>query len=291
MQVNIYGQASLADDVCSLCDDYNLFLQDPIGCDRIVEYRNLHRLSFLDTVATLTCISREAEVVSETTRGPIDFLNGFETGAELPAQQPTALQTQLHKHQKQGLEFMLRREEGWQLHTASQDLWSKVLEVAGSSIYINNITGGKQVEAPPPFGGGIIADHMGLGKSLSMIALITSSIDNTYHNLNWSQTSNITPRNGSTLLVVPSTLLGSWEEQLEKHLVPGSLSWTRHHGKRRLSNADELDRFDLVLTTFQTLASEWKKAAQAPCLVFSNRWRRIVLDEGTHSWDTTSDSC
>ena len=40
--------------------------------------------------------------------------------------------------------------------------------------YINNVTGESQFHPPPKFCGGILADAMGLGKTLSIIALIAS---------------------------------------------------------------------------------------------------------------------
>ena len=39
---------------------------------------------------------------------------------------------------------------------------------------MNTITGETQSEPPPAFRGGILADSMGLGKTLSMISLIAS---------------------------------------------------------------------------------------------------------------------
>ena len=52
------------------------------------------------------------------------------------------------------------------------------------SRYLNNVSERRQCEPPPPFYGGILSDHMGLGKSLSMIALMAldkneSSMGNT----------------------------------------------------------------------------------------------------------------
>lgn len=41
--------------------------------------------------------------------------------------------------------------------------------------YRNTITGLAQIEKPPEFAGGILADHMGLGKTLSMLALIAAN--------------------------------------------------------------------------------------------------------------------
>lgn len=91
-------------------------------------------------------------------------------------------------HQKQGLTFFLRRERGWLLDGPEKDVWSKRIEtnrrtMYGCSLeyillwltilsYINNITGQHQTTAPPAFRGGLLADGMGLGKTLQLIALI-----------------------------------------------------------------------------------------------------------------------
>jgi hypothetical protein len=47
---------------------------------------------------------------------------------------------------------------------------------AKSVRYINNITNEEQDITPPQFRGGILADQMGLGKSLSVISLIASDL-------------------------------------------------------------------------------------------------------------------
>lgn len=46
--------------------------------------------------------------------------------------------------------------------------------------YVNRISHAVQMEPPNQFYGGIIADPMGLGKTLTMIALIASDTDNSF---------------------------------------------------------------------------------------------------------------
>src|SRR5436190_18583065 len=136
---------------------------------------------------------------------------------------------------------MLRRERGWALHNPQEDLWSVEISPSGFKIYVNNITQDTQDDAPPEFRGGILADHMGLGKTLSMISLIASdypgqSEDNQRPTTTsfpcWSEeherlhTFFPEQHNGvhgppqltkMTLLIVPSSLLPSWESQLIEH--------------------------------------------------------------------------
>ena len=45
------------------------------------------------------------------------------------------------------------------------------------SSYVNKVSGEHQVDAPPEFSGGIIADPMGLGKTLTMIALAATDAE------------------------------------------------------------------------------------------------------------------
>lgn len=43
--------------------------------------------------------------------------------------------------------------------------------------FLNKISGSLDAEQPPPFSGGIIADPMGLGKTLTVIAMAASDLD------------------------------------------------------------------------------------------------------------------
>jgi SNF2 family DNA or RNA helicase len=53
-----------------------------------------------------------------------------------------------------------------------------------------------------------------------------------------------------------------------------------HHGKERLKDRSDLDSIDVVLTTYHTLVSEFRKHHDEKTLPFAVNWRRIVLDEG-----------
>ena len=71
--------------------------------------------------------------------------------------------------------------------------------------YLNNVTGLRQSEPPPPFSGGILADHMGLGKSLTMIALIASDLTPHHRVANIGAITVAQPAIKASLLIVPST--------------------------------------------------------------------------------------
>ena len=55
----------------------------------------------------------------------------------------------------------------------------------------------------------------------------------------------------------------------------------RHHASKRVLSIEELSSFHVIITTYQTVESEWRRSSQSqPTILFSVRWRRIVLDEG-----------
>ena len=122
------------------------------------------------------------------------------------------------------------------------------------------------------FQGGILADSMGLGKTLSIISLIAHG-----HN----QDSLVPPGCMPTLLIVPSSLLHNWENELSKHVHSSTLSWRIYHGPRRNRIITELLDCNIVLTTYSIVASEWKHLGSMQTPLFTASWHRIVLDEGT----------
>lgn len=116
---------------------------------------------------------------------------------------------------------------------------------------------------------------MGLGKSLSIISLLAN--DWPHYNLGASE---VVP----TLLVVPSSLLRTWEDELKKHLRPRTLRHWLYYGPKRLENMASMLAHDIIITTYDVVAIEWKSLDKGPRPLFSINWRRIVLDEGKPSF-------
>lgn len=116
--------------------------------------------------------------------------------------------------------------------------------------------------------GGILADAMGLGKSLSIIALMSTD-----------QCTNGFSNPAPTLLVVLPSLLRTWELELRKHLHPGTLRCLLYHGPKRSDDIASILAHEIVITTYDVVATEWKSLDKGPRPLFSVTWRRIVLDE------------
>lgn len=96
--------------------------------------------------------------------------------------------------------------------------------------------------------GGILADDMGLGKTISTLALMASRP---------SKDANVK----TNLIIGPVALIRQWEHEIKKKLKT-------HHGLNvfllygKKAKYSDLKEADVVLTTYGSVASEWKRYNQ-----------------------------
>ncbi|KAF7913265.1 hypothetical protein EAE99_010762 [Botrytis elliptica] len=288
LNVIIFGPEHFAEKIGEYLSIRKMYLQDTLGCERCVPYRNPHAMTPETGEVVMTNLSILApgnHDIEELKSGP-DLLAQLMEG-EAPLREteaPKIVKTPLFRHQKQALTFLLRREEGWNFDDAASDIWSWRSDTSGRLSYVNNVTGYSTCEAPPEFRGGLLADDMGLGKTLTMICLIASSqacldcelpqAHPHYSELRLSSMSK------ATLLIVPPALIQAWEHQFRLHLVPQALTCHIYHGNNRKS-IDFLRQFDVVITTYHTIAAIWKHHSAHPDdeSLCSFTWHRVVLDE------------
>lgn len=197
------------------------------------------------------------------------------------ASKPAAIKTQMLPHQLQALKWLFNKENpslppvG---STESVQLWSR--EARDSSRFTNLATR-FSTDEPKLASGGILADDMGLGKTLEMIALIVADAEKAGR------------RTGPTLVCCPLSVISNWRTQCEQHVhASSSLKVYTYHGNGRgnMTRAD-FDKYDVVITTYGTLSSEFhpkgKASHSAPrerhlrsSGLYCMDWRRVILDEG-----------
>ena len=193
------------------------------------------------------------------------------------AEQPHHIKTTMLPYQRQALQWLLDQESPeapTQGAEESVQLWKK----ERSGRYNNLATNFSTQDLPTLASGGILADDMGLGKTLEMISLIVA--DNEKFG------------RGTTLIVAPLSVMSNWTGQIATHVKEelGMKAYTYHAaGSRTKMKAADFEKYDVILTTYQTLAREYMpggKNSKQPERklrangLFSVHYRRVILDEG-----------
>ena len=299
LNLNLYGPKKNVSGIGRHLSQKQVWLRMPTFSDANIEICNPHAIAAMAPPRTSGgtynsssnghgYVSRTQEEIRSDVSTLMDSLQNSE---DLPEMEASPLvKTRLLKHQGQGLHFMVEREKARKISESEEDkssLWRLRYRSNGKPSYYNVITGKEEVERPPEVLGGILADMMGLGKTLSILALIVGSLDDArkFAEQSAPETDGEKPlvRNSkSTLLVAPLSTLANWEEQIAAHLMPTTLKYYIYHGSSRTSDIDELANYDIVITTYSIISSEFcgrgtKKTDRNPIL--QTNFFRIVLDE------------
>ncbi|OCK82369.1 hypothetical protein K432DRAFT_380483 [Lepidopterella palustris CBS 459.81] len=272
-----------------------LQLEDPFHLDTRIEYFNPHLTSTsnMSTEPSFSFTTTEVphyvpssgnyvvRSVEETRSDVLLMFNSIAKEEDIPEKdQDSSIVTPLLRHQKKALYFMSEREKDRTGEEADKadPIYQPKFKSNGQKYYLNVITGSESRHKPPPVLGGILADEMGLGKTLSILSLLMHQ-ESLRAADEWSrkapQEQNLVRNNKATLLVCPVSTVANWEEQLKAHIKPGSLRYYIYHGPGRIQDVDELAKYDIVITTYSTIATEYKRGKA----VEKTNWFRIVLDE------------
>ncbi|KAK4146368.1 SNF2 family N-terminal domain-containing protein [Dichotomopilus funicola] len=296
LSINVYGPLSSADQVGSVLSAASAFLQHPFflepGCKDYFNpqiFRTGNEMQNLTHLVGLTEKDLKAKAISDGIQHILDSLDeiALSNGPENEASwEPQHLLTRLTKHQVAALGFIQRRECLHHCQAMHQKLrhFTNILYVLspnGTSCERRFIIGVKKQNSshdniPSYTTGGILADVMGLGKTLTMIATITSTLAASRQYLSNSTAHESGVKTGATLVVVTSVqVLDVWETEIKKHVEPEKLRTYRFHGRNRPASPGVLNGFDVVLTTYATLCAEQKKRG----ILHQVDWYRVVLDE------------
>lgn len=296
MIVNVYGRKGDVDNIGRWFGQKNCFFKNPMVSDAGIPVVNPHANKKANAQknpvfgANVVGTARTAEEATDAVSRLFDYQ--AEEGNDLPeTEQPRSIVTPLLLHQKQALTFLLKQEQPRTFsdeESGNSSLWRKGYNRRGQVIYEEVVTGIEVIQEPPQCLGGLLADVMGLGKTIQALALIASTMDQAYF---FGQTqlrraseaeSDLLAHSRATLLVAPVSTVKNWEDQIAAHTKPGSVTYHVYHGTNRIRNPFKLADNDVVITTYSTAAHEifGRSADPAhPSPLKRIRWFRIILDE------------
>ncbi|KAH6589316.1 hypothetical protein BASA61_005646 [Batrachochytrium salamandrivorans] len=155
--------------------------------------------------------------------------------------QPADINIKLLPFQLEGLHWMLKQEEG-------------------------------------PFAGGILADEMGMGKTIQMISLMVARRDV-----------------GPNLIICPTVAILQWMDEIANRTTPNFFKILLFHGTNRSTSIDELLNYDIVISTYSIIESGFRKQqhgvkrkgkmVKETSLLHSIEWGRVILDEAHYIKD------
>ncbi|KAH7211217.1 SNF2 family N-terminal domain-containing protein [Fusarium oxysporum] len=283
ISVNIYGpknSISDVDEALSEIGTYRTYLQHPVFLEPGIPYINpqffyptSHKTDLGHLVGSSSQendiksnIFQEVEDVMESLGGSSEDITAAGSGDVQQILDRFLLNTRLKEHQLKGVEFILGRE--------NEEVATQMHRHMLLSIHHNLLS-----HPDKPGRGGILADVMGLGKTLTMLSAILCSKQLGQPSIRDS-TGNIKtqehPPSSSTLVVLPSRqVLDVWQNEIDRRFQPQSFKTVTFHGDARPKKRELLLGHDLVLTTYHTL----EKDNRGKGILNSIKWSRIVLDE------------
>ena len=93
---------------------------------------------------------------------------------------------------------------------------------------------------------------MGLGKTIQTIALVLSTLRSEAEEASVDKSND----RKVTLIVTPLSLLQQWVDEINNKTEKNTLRVLKHHGPSRERNPAVLEEYDVIVTTYQVLASD-----------------------------------
>lgn len=319
----VYAPKRMVKAIGALFSQKQIWLREPLGVEGGVEVMNPHDKKevapskkglAVAPAAKYAATSYFARTNEEVRQDVFRIFDNLKPSDDLPEMdQPRDITTSMLAHQKQALWFMTEREkDARQLEesmrrresatladvdaTAAQELvpsvqdslWQERVSAKGKTTWYNVITGHETEVHPDPTLGGILADVMGLGKTLNVLSLIMNTMNEAAiwgrKRANGEKSEDgqeLTTYSRATLLVSPLSTITNWEDQIKAHIAKKRLSYLIYHGSNRTDDAAKLANYDLIITTYSVVSADYdrrsRKRKSSP--LEQVNWFRIVLDE------------
>ncbi|KAI1657698.1 SNF2 family N-terminal domain-containing protein [Daldinia decipiens] len=261
-EINIYGPADDARSIGNKLGSAKIFLQDPDHGVQDIEYYNPHVIQLPGIEEPASQNAKECFLTNQPshkenmkrTHDVIDHTistvyHSLTRSRNLERTQSVHVTTQLLPNST-----AFHDTEGDRSYKSSEySFWSYERNIM-TPLYRHKLTHAESAEVPNELGGGILADDMGMGKSLSALALITRTFELAHL---WSREVLSTTRElraRASLIIVPSTLImNSWLKEVETHLDK-SVTIAKYYGKSRDDDITDYLKYDIVFTTYHTIA-------------------------------------
>ena len=217
-------------------------------------------------------------------------------------------QCNLYPFQRRAIRWLLKREGvSWSANEgdgsdAAAHGFARTTDADGRECYMSPLLGIATTDkslvqdSGQTFRGGILAEEMGLGKTVEMIALMCLHRQDAVNQAGFSST-NPTPRSPATLIITPPAILEQWRDEIQT-LAP-TLKLMTYDGLRsegpKNNHAELVQKcltHDVVLTTYHVLSREIhyaqapdrnlrheKRYEQRLSPLTQIHWWRVVLDE------------
>ncbi|MCO5591366.1 hypothetical protein L7F22_045349 [Adiantum nelumboides] len=231
---------------------------------------------------------REEQGETFLSDGEVDRLVGTSDARQLLEMEPPAtLACSLRPYQKQALHWMHKLESGLAVEQASRTLhpcWDAYHLPDGriDAVYINTFSGDATIHFPSALQmarGGLMQWAWERREVIRVVPSEAGRPDSFFATAQMRARSKKTLRKGGgTLIVCPMTLLGQWKSELEMHTKPGTLTIYTHYGAARTRDSRALRDFDVVLTTYGVLSSDFVNN-EGDGALHGIHWHRVVLDE------------
>ncbi|GJN11652.1 hypothetical protein PR202_ga29856 [Eleusine coracana subsp. coracana] len=115
--------------------------------------------------------------------------------------------------------------------------------------------------------GGILADEMGMGKTIQAISLVLTARRLRPPGKQASSSSSTgrpMHRVGCTLVVCPVVAVIQWAQEIERHTAKGTVRVLLYHGPRRADQKIDFNSYDFVITTYSTIETDYRKNIMPP---------------------------